>query len=98
VAGLVQRFGNNVKRDEIWGERPLHEVLSLLNKLNDDDIRWILDCGQERQVISGTVIIQEGTKPEALFLVLEGQVSVSAVDTDGRAVLREFQGAPARGG
>ncbi len=53
------------------------EVLSLFKDLHDDDIHWILQSGQEQQVISGTVIIQEGKQPEALWFVLEGLVSVS---------------------
>lgn len=52
-------------------------VLSLLRGLTDDDIKWIFEVGQERQVITGTVLIQEGAKPDALHFVLEGLMGVT---------------------
>lgn len=55
----------------------MFEALSLLSELDDSDIQWIFDAGDEQQVISGTTIIQEGTKPQALFFVLEGLVGIS---------------------
>ena len=55
----------------------MFEVLSLLNELEESDIQWILNAGNEQQVTSGAVIIQEGTNPETLFFILKGLVGVT---------------------
>ena len=55
----------------------MFEALSLLKELTDTDIQWMLETGQERQVAAGTVVIQEGSRPEALFILLHGLVQVT---------------------
>jgi len=61
----------------------MQEALKLLAELTEEDISWMLDQGTEQQVIANTRIIQEGEKPDALFIVLEGLVGIEidAVDT-----------------
>ena len=55
----------------------MFDALSLLTELDDQDIEWILETGQEQQVIANTVIIAEGSHPEALYIVLEGLVGIT---------------------
>jgi CRP-like cAMP-binding protein len=55
----------------------MFEALSLLKELTDTDIQWMLGTGQERQVAAGTVVIQEGSGSEALFILLHGLVQVT---------------------
>jgi CRP-like cAMP-binding protein/SAM-dependent methyltransferase len=62
----------------------MFEALFLLSGLDDADVQWIFDAGNEQQVISGKVIIQEGTKPPALYFVLEGLVGVSVSSAGDR--------------
>lgn len=55
----------------------MFEALSLLKELTDTDIQWMLGTGQERPVAAGTVVIREGTRSEALFILLHGLVQVT---------------------
>ncbi|MCW3098277.1 MAG: hypothetical protein JWL77_3895 [Chthonomonadaceae bacterium] len=61
----------------------MQEALKLLAELTEEDISWMLEQGREQQVIANTRIIQEGEKPVALFIVLEGLVGIEidALDT-----------------
>lgn len=54
------------------------EALSLFHELEDAHRDWLLDHAEERQVISRTTLIQEGTVPESLYVVLQGLVEVQA--------------------
>ncbi len=58
----------------------MHEALTLLGDLTDADRDWILDNGEERQVIAETRILEEGATPDALWFVLEGLVGVYLSD------------------
>src|SRR5260370_27472609 len=54
----------------------MQEALGLLSELNEEDISWIQEQGQEQQVIANTLLIREGETPEAIFIVLEGLVGI----------------------
>ena len=58
----------------------MHEALTLLAELTEADRDWILDSGEERQVIAGTRVIEEGSTPDALWFVLDGLVGVHLSD------------------
>lgn len=60
----------------------MFDALAFLKDLDDADVQWILDQAHERQVISGTLIIQAGHRPEALFVVLQGLVGVTISSAD----------------
>lgn len=66
----------------------MFEALSLLKDLNDSDLNQLLDMTEERQVISGTQIIQEGKTPDSLFIVAQGLVGVSLTSASGSYVAR----------
>jgi CRP-like cAMP-binding protein len=55
----------------------MFDALSLLTELDDQDIEWILEAGQEEQVIANKVIIAEGSRPDALYFVLEGLLGIT---------------------
>lgn len=55
----------------------MKEALNLLNELHKQDIEWIFSEGDEIQVIANTQIIEEGKFPDALYIVLEGLLSVT---------------------
>lgn len=50
--------------------------LAVLNRISDLDIDWILDSGIETEVAPGEVIVNEGTRPGAIFLVASGLLHV----------------------
>jgi bacteriocin-type transport-associated protein len=59
----------------------MRKVLYILGELRDTDIEWIIGNGQRVNVDADTVLIREGTPIDALYIVLDGQFSVSIGDT-----------------
>jgi extracellular factor (EF) 3-hydroxypalmitic acid methyl ester biosynthesis protein len=64
----------------------VQEALHLLSELSDEDAAWLLENGVEQQVIANTLLIREGERPEALYIVLDGLVRVE-VEVLGQVVL-----------
>ena len=64
----------------------MQAALELLNELSESDIDWIFSAGREQQVIANTVIIREGDRPEALYIVIEGLLGVALSSTGDMTV------------
>jgi CRP/FNR family cyclic AMP-dependent transcriptional regulator len=64
----------------------MKKVLYILGELDDDDIDWLLEIGSRRLVPAGTVLIIEGRQLDALYILLEGELSVSTEATDDREI------------
>jgi hypothetical protein len=56
----------------------MRKVLYIFGLLTDGDIEWLGVNGTCRRFRSGDVLIQEGRQTDALILLLEGEVQVSA--------------------
>ena len=54
----------------------MHEALTLLEELQDDDLRWLLDAGRELTIHVDAAILTEGTDPDCLYIVLSGLVGI----------------------
>ena len=54
----------------------MREALQLLDDLSSDDVDWFLIAGLEQRVPPGAHVTDEGTRPEALFVVLTGLLGV----------------------
>lgn len=67
----------------------MKEIFNILNELDALDVDWILTEGEERQVGSNTVLIEEGTRPDSIYIVLQGLLGVrhSAVGKEKLALL-----------
>ena len=59
-----------------------YQTLEFFSRFEPDDVQWFFAVGVEQQVISNAVLVRAGTRPEALFFVLEGllDVVVGALD------------------
>lgn len=64
----------------------MSKVLAILGELGDRDIDWMLSIGQHQQILAGTTLIYEGQAIDALYIVLEGTLSVSAAALGGREI------------
>jgi CRP/FNR family cyclic AMP-dependent transcriptional regulator len=54
----------------------MRKVLYILGELEDSDLQWLLDAGVIRKIAPRTPIIEEGTRNESLFIVVDGEFSV----------------------
>jgi CRP/FNR family cyclic AMP-dependent transcriptional regulator len=54
----------------------MRRVLYILSLLTDEDIDWLVGVGERQQVAAGEVVVHEGRKIQAMYLVLSGRFSV----------------------
>lgn len=54
----------------------MRKVLFLFGQLNDDDVEWMIGTGRRRPVPRGEALIRQGVPVDALFILLEGRLSV----------------------
>ncbi len=54
----------------------MKKILLLFGELEDEDIDWLIDNGRCEEVLAGSVLIRENEPVAALYVVLEGELSV----------------------
>ncbi len=70
----------------------MSKALVILGELNHRDIDWMLSHGIQEKITTGTVLIHEGQPIDALYIVLEGTLSVSVSAVDNCEISRIGQG------
>ncbi|KAM3092738.1 cyclic nucleotide-binding domain-containing protein [Phormidesmis sp. 146-35] len=70
----------------------MKKVLFILSELIDADIDWIVSIGTRQSISPKTVLIQEGQPVNTLYILLEGELSVSTGALGGREIARLGQG------
>lgn len=60
----------------------MKKVLYLFGQLSDDDVEWMLEFGRLVRLAKNEVLIAEDTHIQALFVVLEGTLTVSELSRD----------------
>jgi CRP/FNR family cyclic AMP-dependent transcriptional regulator len=66
----------------------MRKALYFLGILNDSDIEWMVSAGSKQEVSPGDVLIHEGKPISYLYLVLDGQLSVSVGAANNREMAR----------
>lgn len=83
---LMSQLGCN----SLTQDQPLRDVLFILGALNDSDIDWLVAVGKRQKIPSGTVVIQQDRPVDALYILLNGSLSVSTAETVCNPFLRAF--------
>ncbi len=55
----------------------MKRVVFILGVLEDEDVDWLIDAGQRRELQPGEVLIREGAACDDIYLILNGSVEVS---------------------
>ena len=55
----------------------MRKILYVLGQLDDLDVAWLSRHGQRRHATNGETLITEGTQNLSLFILVEGELSVS---------------------
>ncbi len=66
----------------------MRKGLFILSQLSERDIEWILANGTSEEIAAGTVLIHEGKPLEALYIVLDGHLSVSVAALGNREIAK----------
>jgi CRP-like cAMP-binding protein len=64
----------------------MKKVLFILGELVDDDIDWILEIGIRQEIAIGTVLIHQDQYINAVYILLEGGLSVTTTATGDRPI------------
>jgi bacteriocin-type transport-associated protein len=78
------------RRTKIAQRQPLRDVLFILSALNDSDIDWIIATGQRQKLTANTVLIREDGPVDALYLLIDGMLSMSIGENQGSPLVRAF--------
>ncbi|MEO0408545.1 MAG: cyclic nucleotide-binding domain-containing protein [Cyanobacteria bacterium P01_A01_bin.135] len=70
----------------------MQKVLFFLSELNQDDINWLIQTGERRDISSGTVLIWENKAVETLYIMLQGTVVVSIAAMGDKEIARLHSG------
>ncbi len=62
----------------------------LVKELSNQDIDWILAAGIRVEIEPGTVLIQQGQPVDALYILLDGALTVSLIQSDTNPLGRAF--------
>lgn len=62
----------------------MRKALYILGDLDEADVRWMAEAGRRRVVKAGDTLIHAGAPVEALFIVIDGAMSVTM--PDGRSI------------
>jgi len=54
----------------------LKKSLYMLGELTDQDMEWLVENGYRERLLSGADLIRQGEKADALYIVLEGELSI----------------------
>ena len=66
----------------------MRKVLFILGQLSELDIEWLIKTGHKEQAPAGKTLIHEGQALEALYIVLDGLLTVSSRAMGGQEVAR----------
>jgi bacteriocin-type transport-associated protein len=62
----------------------------LLKELSNGDIDWMMVTGQRSHIAAGTTLIRQGEPVKALYILLEGALSVTVSQPDDNPIGRAF--------
>lgn len=67
----------------------------LLQELSNADIDWMVTTGQQERVATGTLLLHSGENPDAIYLLLDGALSLMAPENSecqGREITKLLRG------
>ncbi|HEY9888617.1 MAG TPA: cyclic nucleotide-binding domain-containing protein, partial [Candidatus Obscuribacterales bacterium] len=78
LSNRLRNIFEQPNRIQFWGERSAKEVLSVFGELRDSDVDWLTAFGQTLAIAPGQVLLQAGRPVDAFYILLDGQLSISA--------------------
>lgn len=68
---------NRLGRNSFAKTQPVRDVLYIFGKLHDSDLDWAIASGSLEKIPAQTTLIRQGGPIDALYFLLDGQMSVS---------------------
>lgn len=90
IAILLSDRISQLSRNKLVQAQPLKDVLFVLGELNDSDIDWMIATGSRQKIAANTVLIHQGGPVDALYLLLDGTMTVSVSSDERNPLTRAF--------
>ena len=84
---IVNQFGNSTV---VLRQPQLREILFIFAELRDSDIDWMIAAGSVNRIAAGNVLIHAGRPVEALHILLDGKITLSASENELNPLARAF--------
>lgn len=86
----IQNTINQLGRSNLAQGQPLRDVLFVLAELHDGDIDWMMACGTKQKISVNTTLIHERGTVDALYILLDGAMSLSIAENERNPLARAF--------
>lgn len=86
LQGIVNQLG----RKNFGKSQPVRDVLCVLGELHDSDIDWLMAAGIPQKISANTVLIHQGGTVDALYILLNGTMSLSISEDERNPLARAF--------
>jgi bacteriocin-type transport-associated protein len=90
LADRVQTTVNQLGYSNLVQGQPLRDVLFMFGELHDSDIDWIIAYGKSQKIPADTTLIREQGPVDALYILLDGGMSVSVSLNERNPLTRAF--------
>lgn len=90
LADKLQSIIYQLGRRNLAQGQPLRDVLFILGELHDSDIDWIMAYGTPQKIPANTVLIHERGPVDALYILLNGTMSLSIAEDERNPLTRAF--------
>lgn len=91
LADRLEKIVNQLDRSTLVLSQPrLREILFIFAELHDSDIDWLIVAGDAKRIPAGTVLIPSGRPVEALYILLDGKLTLSASEDNRNPLARAF--------
>lgn len=67
---------------EVLWKQGIKKTLLMIEELSAKDVEWMIATGSKKEIIANTTLIEEGKEIDALYIVLDGQFTVSVEGRD----------------
>jgi bacteriocin-type transport-associated protein len=90
LAERLTRLTRQVGRSNLSQGQPLKDVLYLFSELHDSDVDWFMAVGSQQAIAANAVLIQAGIPVDALYILLEGTLSLMVSEDERNPLARAF--------
>jgi bacteriocin-type transport-associated protein len=90
LADRIQSTISQLGHRNLAQGQPLRDVLFILGELHDSDIDWMMADGKPQKVPAHTILIREQGPVDALYILLDGSMSMSVSLNERNPLARAF--------
>ncbi|MEH2072562.1 MAG: cyclic nucleotide-binding domain-containing protein [Nostoc sp.] len=90
IAILLSDRITQLSRNKLVASQALRDMLFVLGELNDSDIDWMIATGTRQKIATNTVLIREGGPVDALYILLDGTMTVFVSEDERNPLIRAF--------